>query len=518
MRKKQVQKWIMYHEVHKQHRDGLKPSQIAREMGLDRRTVKKYLAMTEEEYLDYIDTQLSRQRVLAPYENFVRTRLESCAEASSAQVHDWLKEHHKDFVDVDAKTVFNFVLYVRGKFGIPKPFNHREYEKVPELPYGQQTQVDFGVATMTADEGKRKKVYFICFVLSRSRLKYYHYSERPFTTIASIQAHEAAIQRFGGITEEFVYDQDTLFLVDENKGDLILTEDFRRYVAFRGFKTYFCRKSDPQSKGKVENIVRYAKYNFLRGRIFIDIQFLQGESNAWLDRTANTKVHSATRKVPYEEWLIEKGYLQTIMDPFAPDPALREYHVSKDNVVSYKGNFYRVPKGTYKPPKTTILIEITNDNQLIIKSNKGEKLATYPIYPAGMGQTVGKRSSRKGVDKGIDLLIDEIAALFADPEQAKAYFQKIRQDKPRYIRDQLLIINKLPKEYDMEIVNQALAFCIDNKIYGATDMVSVAEKFHAQQSQDETIKEPIEIKTINQTAHKIIPDKSNISDYQSLMN
>jgi len=75
MRKKQVQKWIMYHEVHKQRRDGLKPSQIARELGLDRRTVKKYLAMTEDEYLDYIDNQLKRQRVLAPYENFVRTRL-----------------------------------------------------------------------------------------------------------------------------------------------------------------------------------------------------------------------------------------------------------------------------------------------------------------------------------------------------------------------------------------------------------------------------------------------------------
>ena len=70
----------------------------------------------------------------------------------------------------------------------------------------------------------------------------------------------------------------------------------------------------------------------------------------------------------------------------------------------------------------------------------------------------------------------------------------------------------------MQIVNQALTFCIDHKIYKATDMESVAEKFHVQQSQDETINQPIEIKTINQTAHKIIPDKSNITDYQSLMN
>lgn len=39
----------MYHEVHRMHREGLKPDQIARELEMDRRTVKKYLAMNEQE-------------------------------------------------------------------------------------------------------------------------------------------------------------------------------------------------------------------------------------------------------------------------------------------------------------------------------------------------------------------------------------------------------------------------------------------------------------------------------------
>ena len=135
-----------------------------------------------------------------------------------------------------------------------------------------------------------------------------------------------------------------------------------------------------------------------------------------------------------------------------------------------------------------------------------------------MGQTIGKRSSRKNVDKRIDQLIDETAALFGDPEQAKAYFQKIREDKPRYIRDQLHTIKKLNGDFDSEIANQALMFCVENKIYRATDMVSVAKSIEIRLSQDDTIKQPIDIKTINQTAQKIIPEKSNISDYQSLMN
>jgi len=506
----------MYYEVHKQYREGLKPAQIARELVMDRRTVKKYLSMSEEEYLEFIDSQTQRHRLLSPYEGFVRTRLEHCPEASAAQVHDWLKEHHDDFIEVDAKTIFNFVLHIRSKFGIPKSFDHRDYEKVPELPYGKQTQVDFGEYNMTTDEGKRKKVYFICFVLSRSRLKYSYHSERPFTTQKVIVAHEEAIVFFGGITEVFVYDQDTLMLVDENKGDLVMTEAFRQYTEYRGFKVHFCRKSDPQSKGKVENVVKYQKYNFLRGRIFIDIFILQGENLAWLNRTANAKVHSTTKKVPHEEWQIERAYLKPITGSYEVVRVKDQRDVSKDNVVSHKGNFYRVPRGTYHPPKMTVRIEESEDNQLIIYNTANKIIATHAIYP-GQGKTVGGTHYQRDVSGRIDELINEISGQFADPESVKQYCQQIRKDKPRYIRDQMLIIKRLLRIYPMEIVEQAVVFCIENKIYRATDLESVVKRYHSQQSQQDTLEQPVIIKTINQTAHKIIPDKSDISDYQSLM-
>ena len=88
---KLTQQLIMYHEVHRQRREGLKPAQISRKLGLDRRTIRKYLAMSEEEYLDFINNQTSREKLLVPYEEFIKTKLESCPEASGAQVHDWLK-------------------------------------------------------------------------------------------------------------------------------------------------------------------------------------------------------------------------------------------------------------------------------------------------------------------------------------------------------------------------------------------------------------------------------------------
>ncbi len=473
--------------------------------------------MGEEEYLDFIDRQSQRNKVLAPYEDFIKARLEDCEDASAAQVHDWLKENFEDFIDVNDKTVFNFVLFVRSKHGIPKSFNHRDYEKVEELPYGKQAQVDFGESNMTTDEGKRKKIYFFSMVLARSRYKYVYYRDHPFTTIVTIDAHERAFWFFGGITEEVVYDQDTLLLTSENKGDLILTEDFRKYAEYRGFELHFCRKSDPQSKGKIENVIKYIKYNFLRGRRYINNVILNGQGIDWLGRTANAKVHSTTKKIPYEEWLIEKKYLGPIMDSFKPEKALDDHDVRKDNTITYKGNFYRVPTGTYKPPRTIVRTEVTDDNRLIIYDADNDKIATHKIY-SGEGKTIGGSNYKRDFSSGIDQLMDELSGQFTNPDQAKEYFLQIRKDKPRYIRDQLQHIKKLTGIYDMEAMNQAMDLCIEKKIYRSTDMESVVKRILAQRSQETTISQPVEIKTINQTSHKIIPNKSNISDYEPLMN
>jgi transposase len=62
--------------------------------------------------------------------------------------------------------------------------------------------------------------------------------------------------------------EDKVFIVDESLGDVVLTQSFKRYSESESFDCVFCRKADPQTKGKVENVVKYVKYNFLRGRHF----------------------------------------------------------------------------------------------------------------------------------------------------------------------------------------------------------------------------------------------------------
>lgn len=508
---------IMYYKIHKLRREGFRIASIGRKLELDRRTVKKYLTMKEDEFIRFKENRQTRKRLLVQYEDYVRGRLEDCPEASAAQIHDWLKEHFDDLVGVNEKTVFNFVLSVRDKYGIPKPFNYRDYAQVEELPYGKQAQADFGEYNMTTEDGKRKKVYFFSMVLSRSRYKCVVYRDSPFNTIAAIDAHEKCFRFFQGIPEQLVYDQDKLMLADENKGNLVLTEEFRKYVQYRGFKLHFCRKSDPESKGKIENVIKYIKYNFLRGRKYIDIDILNKQAIEWLYRTANIKIHATTKKVPEQEWILEKEYLKPINDLFNTQQDTRSYTVRKDNTIVYKSNFYCLPSATYKGHGTKVNVKITGEH-IIIYDQTHNELARYKPY-CGKGKLIGNNNFKRDYSLKIDQLIDELSGKFNDPEKAKCYFEQVRQDNPRYIRDQLLLIRHMTEKYDMEMLNRALEFCMQNKILKATDMESLAKKINIENTiiQPDSQK-PIQVKTLNKSAFKIIPEKSNISDYKTLMN
>src|SRR5665811_1292376 len=138
---------------------------------MDRRTVAKYLSMSEQDYQQMMDDQADRDKVLSPYEGFVASRLEKFGDTSAAQLHDLLKENYPELPKVSQKTVFNFVSWVRRKHDIPYIKIPRQYLMVEELPYGRQSQVDFGEYNMQNTFGKRLKVFFFTLVLSRSRYK-----------------------------------------------------------------------------------------------------------------------------------------------------------------------------------------------------------------------------------------------------------------------------------------------------------------------------------------------------------
>jgi transposase len=148
-------------------------------------------------------------------------------------MHDWLKEHFDDLPAVSKKrylTASAFVCWVKDKHQIPVTSTEREYQMVDELPSGKQAQVDFGEYNMGSPSGTRVKVFFFTMILSRSRFKYVWFTDHYFTSKLAILGHERAFEYMEGIPAEIVYDQDKVFIVSENGGDIILKAAFRAYT------------------------------------------------------------------------------------------------------------------------------------------------------------------------------------------------------------------------------------------------------------------------------------------------
>jgi transposase len=513
-------KFIVYYETHKLDREGYSASKISELLGLNRRTVKKYLAMTEQEYGDFLSKQSERKKELLPYENFVKERLERFNDTSAAQMHDWLKEHYADLPKVDPKTVYNFVHWVRGKYNLPVLSVPRQYQVVEELPYGQQAQVDFGTTNMRTSSHSRVKVYFFVMTLSRSRYKFVWFISRPFTDELAIAAHELAFQYFGGIPCTIVYDQDRVFLVSENKGDLILTEGFRAYVREQSFELHFCRKADPESKGKVENVVKYVKQNFLYNRTYYNEETLNDEVLGWLGRTANMVPHGTTKRDPFSEMTEERKHLKAYV-PYTMKLPPVTYTVRKDNTISWKGNLYSLPLGTYTGRGCLVSVRKELDTLTVHDQQGNQELCRHQI-PAGKGLKVMNTDHKRDKSKTIEELMNQLSKQIDAGASGLAVYdwlEAIRSEKPRYIRDQLQLIREVIENTDASIVHKAIIFCHQNSVLSAMDFKAIVDQQLKQQTQQNKQEKIILLNPLSGIENKahVQPEKSSIDDYEELL-
>ena len=512
-----LNKIVMWNKVKNLSADGLNMSQISRELGIHRDTVRKYLKMSESEFLTSESCQRHYHYKLEAYENFIFQRLSKRPYLSSSQIHDRLKENFPDFPSINRKTVYNYVCFIRSKYKIPKSSEKRfrPYEKQPEEPYGVYAQVDFGERYMDKQDGGSTKVYFFAMVLSRSRQKFIYFSDRPFTSASAIYAHQLAFQYYKGIPQKIIYDQDKVFIHRENLGDYILTERFQSFVKEHKFEIIFCRKSDPESKGKVENVVKYVKQNFLRGREYINIDVLNREILQWLSRTGNGEVHASTCKIPSEEFDIEKDYLSPYLwTPQKPEDLLVSYHVRKDNTINYHANYYTVPTGTYQGRDTCVFVETQNDKVHIYSTETGKTIAIHPLCKE-RGRLVRNSSHLRSQGISFKEIEDNIKEHFNDSPVICLYLKELHLKKQRYYRDNLDLLNRNLSKYPIEALNEALIFCSKGGIYNTNTMIEIAQTLSKGKVCKEVSPDIGNIKCSMQE-YNIQPEKSDMNTYNSI--
>jgi transposase len=512
-------KVIMWYKVKELNSKGLNKSQISRELGIDRATVRRYISLNESEFYKWIEQSRCMPHKLQSYYQFIKNLLEQHPYLSASQIEDRLKECYSEPPMVHGKTVYNFVQRIRHKENIKKIPDHepRVYEKLPETDYGHQAQADFGEYNMQTKDNSRKKVHFMVLVLCRSRYKYVFFQDKPFTSKTCIIGHEKGLQYFGGQPREIVYDQDRVLIVNENLGDLLLTQEFSSYCNQMDFKPIFCRKSDPESKGKVENVVGFVKKNFLRGRIYSNIDELNISVLGWLERTGNGKEHAGIKKIPTAEWIVEQPYLKPLKPGIIQKDELKRYRVRKDNTISYKSNFYTLPFGTYANADTWVLLEVIEDIIYLYTTNN-ELLTTHPISTE-KGSTIRNTDHKRDKSQSLSVLKEAVLKMLDNTEKSMMYIEQLEKDKSRYLRDNLLVIERKGKEMSSEHLLSAVGFCLENSIFNAYKLIEIATHYQRQSEQESKFQYFIPEKKSDVNIHLLSSkiQTSKISNYETIM-
>ena len=361
-----------------------------------------------------------------------------------------------------------YMVLLRLEFGYPKPplqVVHRKYA-MRESPPGEESQVDMGQIVVRDMYGKSLRLYIFAMVLSCSRMKFFTVQSEAFNARQFVEAHDLSFRYFGGRTSIIFYDQDRTMVVSENAGNIIYTKEFTEYKEHEGFDVYLCNKSDPDTKGKIENVIRYIKYNFFDRYEFCGMERLNSDILIWLDKVGNGKVHQTTLKVPKEEYQRERPLLTMYKN--YEKKVVRERIATVDglNTVRLNGNRYAMPKDKYIQGDK-VRLEISEGIIKVFDIVTGEFVVKHAEME-GKGNYAALRKS----NRTHEALVFETLELLDNTADANVFLKRIQSEKPRYVRQQCSMIKKVCKTYDSMIIQSGITYCIERNLNCATELLS----------------------------------------------
>ncbi|MBI4224435.1 MAG: IS21 family transposase [Deltaproteobacteria bacterium] len=165
---------------------------IARQMGVDRKTVKRLVRRRKVEMTPKIGC---RRSILEPYKGGIRDYLLKDPKITATAILNYLREQgYTGGITV----VKDFVLYERGRLYRP-----REAFLRLEFAPGEAAQVDWGEFGNVFGDGV--KIHCFAMVLCHSRYMYLEFT-RSEKFEEFIRCHENAFKFFGGVPRECWYD------------------------------------------------------------------------------------------------------------------------------------------------------------------------------------------------------------------------------------------------------------------------------------------------------------------------
>ena len=352
-------------------------SKIARDLDCDRRTAKRYYEG------DTPTGKRNKPSYLDPhYDKILELLSPDSIQVFYYKASLWRYLRREGILDCPESTLRRYISdrpELQAYFDRQKP--NRTYGPSATVRFetgpGEQAQLDWKEdIKYVTNTGEEVVVNVLVLVLGYSRLKLYALTTSRIQSVLISYLVEF-FEIIGGVPEVLLIDNLSTAM-DQSRSLIregIVNERFYQFSKDFGFKVQACLKGRAQTKGKVESVMK----------LLDDIHAYQGQLDyaglqdlvKKLNNEVNFNVSQGTGKVPLALFKQEKGSLLAL-----PSKKLMTLYkipqehvkVSKDALISYKGNKYSVPVNYLG--KTLFYEEI--DGELLLYDNT-ELIARHKV-------------------------------------------------------------------------------------------------------------------------------------------
>ncbi|WP_405608791.1 IS21 family transposase [Streptomyces sp. NBC_01508] len=283
---------------------GRSKSELAASLGLDRKTVRKYLApaeaagispggppMSEADWAKLVKewwpglANSRLRRITWPEIDRHRDYIESLlGTVTVTTIHQRLRDEHKLEVSVSA-----FRRWVHAT--LPDRLQSSQVTVLREdVEPGEEAQIDYGFLGQWTDPrtGKRHRIWAFVMVLPCSR----HMFVRPVLHLHQhswTEAHVAAFRYFGGAPRRLVPDNLKTGVDKPDLYDPKVNKAYAELATHYGALVDPARALKPKDKPRVERPMPYIRDSFWRGREFTSIEHMQAEAVTWAQDVAGQR-------------------------------------------------------------------------------------------------------------------------------------------------------------------------------------------------------------------------------------
>lgn len=319
-------------------------SEIARELGCDRRTVKKYIKGYEKV------TKRNRKSPIDDYYSLIQELLNSETRIFYYKRVLWqyLVDNHG--LNVKQST---FRGYISRHPEFNKYFKNKRKSAVSnnsvlrfETSIGEQAQLDWKeTMKIILSSGEVVIINIFVLILSYSRFRVYRISLDKTQEIL-FNFLDDAFNTFGGVPREILCDNMKTIMdtprTEYSKGKI--NNKFSQFAQDYGFKVRPCIAGKPNTKAKVESPMRLLDELYAySGHITYEELVLKVKE---LNERINAKCHTTTGKIPILHLKKEQDFLLPL-----PQKQIRSLYriktttvkVNPQSLICFKSNFYSVP-------------------------------------------------------------------------------------------------------------------------------------------------------------------------------